>query len=616
MEAARLRSPSRRPRRGSPARPLNTRLARASALFLLVPLLLVTLTVARPGPLPAPALPPVFDGDTALSLATELANDHPRRVPGSPGADAAARWVETKLALYGLDVETDRWRAELPDLGETQLTNVAAIVPGRTRDAVLVVAHRDTTDRGPGANDNASGTAALVELARGYAAAGTAAGRAQPQHTLVFLSADGGAFGGVGAARFAGRERFRNRILAAVVLDGLAGSRRPRLELAGDGSHSPAPALVQTAAARITEQTRREPAQPSVLRQLVDLALPFGYGDQGPLLGARISALRLTTADDTGKSDATDDPEALDQVRFTRLGRASHSLLASLDGGAELVRGSSAFLVLQDRFVRGWALGTLFVVAIVPFLVVVTDLVARCRRRGLALLPALRSLRSRLLVALWCGLVLWLAALTGVLPTGVPQPLPPTGSAATDWPLVGLVAAGLLVLAGWLVARPRLLRRKPPTGDEELAGYAVSLGALGAIAAATAVASPLALLFVLPSLYAWLWLVQLHATAPRWAKDTLFGIGFAGPVLALVSLGTRFDLGVDTVLYVTGLVSVGYLPWTRVVLFLAWAAVAAQIGSLVVGRYAPYAEGLATPPRGAVRNGVRRVVLAAQAKRR
>ena len=257
--------------------------------------------------------------------------------------------MEAKLALYGLDVETDRWRAELPDLGETQLTNVAAIVPGRTRDAVLVVAHRDTTDRGPGANDNASGTAALVELARGYAAAGTAAGRAQPQHTLVFLSADGGAFGGVGAARFAGHERFRNRILAAVVLDGLAGSRRPRLELAGDGSHSPAPALVQTAAARIVEQTRREPAQPSVLRQLVDLALPFGYGDQGPLLGAQISALRLTTADDTGKSDATDDPEALDEVRFTRLGRASHSLLASLDGGAELVRGSSPFLVLQDR---------------------------------------------------------------------------------------------------------------------------------------------------------------------------------------------------------------------------------------------------------------------------
>jgi Peptidase family M28 len=592
------------------------RLARASALLLLVPLALVTLTVAQPGPLPTPALPPAFDADTAAALATELANDHSRRVPGSPDAVEAARWVEEKLALYGLDVEVDRWHADLADLGSRELTNVAVVVPGQTKDAVLVVAHRDTTERGPGANDNASGTAALIELARGYGSSGTAAGRARPQHTLVFLSTDGGAYGSAGAARFAESQRFRGRILAALVLDGLAGPRRPRLELAGDGGHSPAPALVQTAAARVVEQTRREPGRPSVLRQLVDLALPFAYGDQGPLLGNHISALRLTTADDTGQSDARDVPERLDEVRFARLGRASHALLASLDSGAELVRGSSSYLVLEDRFVRGWALGALFVVALVPFLVVVTDFVVRCRRRGLALAPAVRSLRSRLLVALWCGLLLWAGALAGVLPTGSPRPLPPGGPASTDWPIAGLVLLGLLALAGWLAARPRLLRRRPPTGDEEIAGYAAALVALGVVALAVAVVSPLTLLFVLPSLYAWLWLVQLHATGPRWAKDILFGLGFAGPVLALVSLGARFDLGPDTILYVTGLASVGYLPWTRIALVLAWAAVAAQVGSLVAGRYAPYADGLRTPPRGAVRNGVRRVVLAAQARRR
>jgi hypothetical protein len=592
------------------------RLARASALLLLVPLALVTLTVAQPGPLPAPALPPAFDANTAVALATELANDHSRRVPGSPGAVEAVRWVEEKLALYGLDVEVDRWRADLADLGSTELTNVAAVVPGQTQDAVVVIAHRDTTERGPGANDNASGTAALIELARGYGSAGTGAGRARPQHTLVFLSTDGGAYGSAGAARFAESKRFRGRILAALVLDGLAGPRRPRLELGGDGGHSPAPALVQTAAARIAEQTRRAPGRPSVLRQLVDLALPFAYGDQGPLLGNRISALRLSTADDTGQSDARDVPERLDEVRFARLGRASQALLASLDSGAELVRGASSYLVLEDRFVRGWALGTLLVAALIPFLVVVTDFVVRCRRRGLALVPAVRSLRSRLLVALWCGLLLWAGALAGVLPTGSPRPLPPAGTAATDWPLAGLVVFGLLALAGWLAARPRLLRRRAPTGDEELAGYAVALVALGVVALGVAVVNPLTLLFVLPSLYAWLWLVQLHATGPRWAKDVLFGVGFAGPVLALVSLGARFDLGLDTILYVTGLASVGYLPWTRVALVLAWAAVAAQVGSLVAGRYAPYADGVLTPPRGAVRNGVRRVVLAAQARRR
>ena len=140
--------------------------------------------------------------------------------------------------------------------------------------------------------------------------------------------------------------------------------------------------------------------------------------------------------------------------------------------------------------------------------------------------------------------------------------------------------------------------------------------ALGVIAMLTVLASPLGLLFVLPSLYAWLWLTQLHATGPRWAKDVLFSVGFAGPVLALVSLGTRFDLGADVLVYVTGLATVGYLPWTRVVLLLAWAAVAAQLGALLLGRYAPYADGVSTPPPGRIRQGVRRGVLALQSRRR
>ena len=105
--------------------------------------------------------------------------------------------------------------------------------PGSTDDAILILAHRDDTGVGPGANDNASGTAALIELARGYGRLGTVAGRPTPQHTLIFLSSDGGAYGGYGAERFASTSPYRNRIKAVVSLDGLAGSARPRLELAG-----------------------------------------------------------------------------------------------------------------------------------------------------------------------------------------------------------------------------------------------------------------------------------------------------------------------------------------------------------------------------------------------
>ena len=55
---------------------------RASALLVLGPLLLLALTIARPGPFPASTLPASFDGPSAVALATELALDYPSRQPG------------------------------------------------------------------------------------------------------------------------------------------------------------------------------------------------------------------------------------------------------------------------------------------------------------------------------------------------------------------------------------------------------------------------------------------------------------------------------------------------------------------------------------------------------
>jgi hypothetical protein len=43
---------------------------------------------------------------------------------------------------------------------------------------------------------------------------------------------------------------------------------------------------------------------------------------------------------------------------------------------------------------------------------------------------------------------------------------------------------------------------------------------------------------------------------------------------------------------------------------LAWAAAAGQLAALVAGRYAPYPSAAERPPRGLVRESVRRLVLA------
>ena len=316
-------------------------------LVLLLPLAIAAFTVSRSGPLPVPPLPPSFDGAAATTLATELARRYPNRIPGGTFDDEAAQWFTETLAQYGLKTESDTWRQHIPGLGDVQLRNLAVVIPGSAKGAIVFAAHRDTSGLGAGANDDATGTAALIQLARAYAPIGAAQRRPKPFHTLVFVSTDAGAWGGLGAQRFAAKSSFRHDLLAAVVLDGIGGSGTPRIDVGGDDGRSPAPPLVRTAIARVREQLGAPPRLPSLLRQFVDLGIPFGFGDQAPFLGAHVSALRLTTADDSGRSDDSDRVGRLDQARLAHLGAAAQNLLGSLDSAGELAEGTAATVYLM-----------------------------------------------------------------------------------------------------------------------------------------------------------------------------------------------------------------------------------------------------------------------------
>jgi hypothetical protein len=121
------------------------------------------------------------------------------RFTGSSGADAAAGYLARRFAAVGARPAVSGWRqtfaiapdlpglADLPpDRRPSRGVNVVAIVPGRDRslrdETVVVGAHYDHLGRGElkssslaagpgglihnGADDNASGTAALIEIAR------------------------------------------------------------------------------------------------------------------------------------------------------------------------------------------------------------------------------------------------------------------------------------------------------------------------------------------------------------------------------------------------------------------------------------------------------------------
>ena len=600
----------RRPRPGSLDRPVNGRLYRGTWLLVGLPLLVLAFSVARPAALQPPNVPPAFDASDARTLAADLALTVPTRVPGTPGAAAAARWFTRELAPYGYEVTRERFTAEVPGRGRIPLVNLVAEKTGLSHKTIVVLAHRDDTGAGPGANDNASGTAVLIELARAYAPAGGTARLPLP-YSLLFLSTDGGTLGALGAAEFAAHAPQRQDVIAVIDLDGVASDGVPRLELTGDTPRSPSASLVETVRAQLAAETRSEPSRPSTLRQLIDLGFPFSPYEQAPFVARGVPAVTITTGGDRPAARAGEGPDTLSGARLGQVGRATQNVVDALEQGIALSSGPSSYVYLGTRVVRGWAIEIVLVAMLLPFLVATVDLFARCRRRHIPIAPALRSYRSRLAFWGWCGGIFGLFAVAGVWADGAGRP-PSLDS--VGWPTGGLIGLAILAGLGWIVSRHRLIPRRHVLPEELLAGHAGALLALGVVALLTVATNPFALLFLLPSLHVWLWLPQVRGRAFLLRAAVLIA-GFAGPALLLWSFASRYGLGLDAPWYVAWLFALGYAPAPGLVVGLAWAAAAAQLAALSVGRYAPYPAAEERPPRGPIRETIRHLVLAEQRRR-
>jgi len=587
---------------------------RGTWLLVGMPLLIAAFTVFHPRPLPAPTLQPDFDGATARLTAEQFANNNPDRVPGTPGARRAANWVAQRLDQYGLELGRERFHAKIPGRGNVELENLIATRQGRSNQLIVVVAHRDNTGTSPGANDNGSGTAALLELARSYATPQAPPNPPQPNHTILFLSSDAGAFGGLGAEHFITHYRYRDRVVAVVDLDSIAGNGRPHLVFSGDTPRFASPVLVRTAAARLTEQTGTEPTWPGSLSQLLDLAFPLSLYEQAPFVARGVAAVALTAGKDRPPSAFGDTPDRLNGARLTRIGRSGQALLESLDDDVELAEGTSSYVYLGTRVVRGWAIVLILFTAMLPALAVIVDLFARLRRRHIPLAPALRSYRTRLIFWLLAVLLFELFALIGAWTTGAARPLAPELSPGTEWPVLALVVYGCLVALGWLFSRDRLIPRRPVGDGEELSGQVAALLVLAVLSLLIVAMNPYAVIFILPSLHAWIWLPQVrNRTAPIHVAALL--CGFLGPLLLLGSVATRLGLGLDAPWYLGQLAAVGYVKLPTLLVGGAWLAVAAQLTAITARRYAPYPSAAERPRLGPARRLLRRAVVASKGRK-
>jgi hypothetical protein len=594
----------RRSRPGSLERPINARLYRGTWLLVGLPLLLLAFSVARPPALQPPTLPPAFKGADATQIAEDLASSYPDRRPGTLGARGAAAWFRRGLDQYGFDVRTDPFTTTVHGR-RTTLVNLVAVKAGRTPDEIVVMAHRDDSGVGSGLNDNASGTGALIELARAYAPT-AAAQRVSLPFSLVFLSTDGAATDARAAAHFAATQQPGQNILAVVNLDSIGGRGRPRLVFGANSVRSPAPGLVETVRAALAEEGSSDPSRPSGLQQLVALGFPFNPYEQAPFVSRGIPAVTVTTAGARPPDGAGQGPRRLDVQHLSQVGLAAQDTIDAMEQGVSLAQGPTSYVFLGQRLIRGWAIEIVLVAMLLPFLAAAVDLFARCRRRRIRIAPALRSYRSRLGFWAFVGLVFLVFGALGFW--GSADDRAPALSSVT-WPGSALLALVFLTGAAWLVARTRLLPRRPIRPEERIAGHSAALLALGVVGLLVAATNPFALIFVLPSLHAWLWLPQVQTRSPG-LRASVFLAGFIGIAYLVWSFATHYGLGWDAPWYVLKLFAVGFAPLPLFVIGLGWLAAAGQLAALMAGRYAPYPAPGERPKRGPLRELVRTLVLA------
>jgi Zn-dependent M28 family amino/carboxypeptidase len=93
-----------------------------------------------------------------------------------PQLNAAADFIENSFSRAGLRTRRDSY-----DMHGQVCHNIEAQIPGAHPEILLIGAHYDSVFGSPGANDNGTGVAATVVLARRFA------GR-KPEHTLRFVA--------------------------------------------------------------------------------------------------------------------------------------------------------------------------------------------------------------------------------------------------------------------------------------------------------------------------------------------------------------------------------------------------------------------------------------------
>ncbi len=406
---------------------------------------LAVLVVARMSPpdvVPRDAAADVFSAERARVHVEQIARvPHPS---GSPAAREVEAYLVRTLEALGLRVEVQASPACTEAAGLRRcghVRNVIATLPGRVHDgAVLLSAHYDSVANAPGAGDDASAVAALLEAARALTFG------AKLEHDVIIALLDGEEELMLGAAAFcrAGTDLPRVRLVANFDARGSRGA----VTLIG---HSRGSAELISVLIPALERPVLSSFYPTVARLLPNATDAEIYEDCG------LSTLSFAFADGfENYHQGSDTPAQLDDRSVQHHG--SHALAIArrfageevelASGGGDLVffDVGAAFVVRYSQAAARWlALG----------LVSVTAVVVRRRLRSLGIRASALLLAAAAFVVVLIG-----AGVVGALVTEL------VTLGWRPWAAYlhsgGLAACAACVVAGAVLGLTALVRRRAP----------------------------------------------------------------------------------------------------------------------------------------------------------
>jgi hypothetical protein len=478
---------------------------------------------ARPGT-PATAPPAqTFDATTAASTMAALAASYPDRSPGSAGDDALAAELarpgaEYTLADPGVSVRVVSSSVETTAGALTVRTVLASRSGAAGGAGIALIADRGGSAPGVAA---LAPTATLLQLASIYR-------DLLPQRPLTLVSTSGGAsaMGAVAALLAPDTEA------AIVIGDVTDASGRGPYVVPWSASGALAPIqLRRTVEAAVAFALSRSVGDPALTEQMARIALPLTPGAQGLLDGAGVPTV-LVSADGESAPPAAGRP---DTGLMGEFGQALLGVTTALDGFSTLPTAPTRDLAFGTQMLSGWAVRAVIGALLLSLIGCTLDVLARARRRRIAVARWSGWTLSFAAPFLLAGLFAAFLGASGLLPATPAAAVTPAQLRVSGEGAAALVSIGLLFVLVWVLraaALARAGRREAPD----------PVGAVAALLIVTTVTGTLlwlenpytATLLILP---AHLWLVVLTRERERSpAPGALCLLISLAPLVAVLAL--------------------------------------------------------------------------------